>query len=51
MKEHIISLVVLIAMTVDTLPLAPVNGGNLVIENLCFFECGEVALGNLHEAR
>ena len=47
-EEHIVGLVVLIAVAVDALPLRPVIHGDLIIENLSLLERGEVALGNLH---
>ena len=47
MKEHIVSLIVLIAVTVDALPLGIV-AGNLIVENLCFFKRSDVALGYFH---
>ena len=49
MKEHIVSLVVLVAVTVNTLAFLPVNTGNLIVEDLRLFERGEVALCNLHK--
>ena len=49
MEEHVVGLVVLIAMTVDALTDLPVIHGNLVVENLRFFERGEIALGDFHE--
>ena len=49
MEEHIVGLVVLITVAVDTLTLLNVSTGNLIIENLSLFERGEIALGNLHE--
>ena len=48
MEEHIVGLVVLIAVTVDALAYLIVIHGNLVIENLRLFKRGEVTLGNLH---
>ena len=50
MEEHIVGLVVLIAVTVDALAYLIVIHGNLVIENLRLFKRGEVTLGNLHES-
>ena len=48
MKEHIVGLVVLIAVTVDTLTDLIVVHGNLVVEDLRLLKRGEVTLGNLH---
>ena len=48
MEEHIVGLVVLIAVTVDALAYLIVIHGNLVIENLRLFKRGKVTLGNLH---
>ena len=48
MEQHVVGLIVLIAVAVDTLAYRIVVHGNLVIENLCLFERGEIALGNLH---
>ena len=49
MEEHIVGLVVLIAVAVDALTDLPVIHGDLVVEDLCLLKRGEVALGYLHE--
>jgi len=49
-EEHVVGLVVLVAVAVDALALRPVIHGYLVVENLRLLERGEVALDNLHEA-
>ena len=46
-KQHVVSLVVLIAVTVDALALRVV-AADLVVEDLCLFERGEITLSNLH---
>ena len=48
MEEHIVGLVVLIAVAVDALAYPIVIHGNLVVEDLRLLKRGEVALGNLH---
>ena len=48
-EEHVVGLVVLVAVTVDALAYLTVVHGNLVVENLRFFERGEVTLGDFHE--
>ena len=48
MEEHVVGLVVLIAVTVDALAYPVVVHGNLIVEDLCLFESGDVTLGNLH---
>ena len=48
MEEHVVGLVVLIAVTVDALADLPVVHGDLVVEYLRLLERGDVALGNLH---
>ena len=47
MEEHVVGLVVLIAVAVDALAFWIV-AADLVVENLCLFKRGKVALGNLH---
>ena len=49
MKEHIVSLVVLIAVAVDALPSSYVSTSNLIVEDLRLLERGKMALGYLHE--
>ena len=50
MEEHIVGLIVLIAVTVDALSFFPIIHCNLVVEDLRLFECGEVTLSYLHKA-
>ena len=48
-EEHVVRLVVLIAVTVDTLAFRPVITSDLIIENLSLFKRAQIALSNLHE--
>ena len=48
MEEHVVRPVVLVAVAVDALAYRLVVHGDLVVEDLCLLERGEVALGDLH---
>ena len=48
MEQHVISLIVLIAVAVNTLSLSFVVHCNLIIEDLCLFKCSKMTLCNLH---
>ena len=48
-EEHVVRLVVLIAVAVDALAFLSVVHGDLVVEDLRLLKRSEVALGNLHK--
>ena len=48
MEQHVISLIVLIAVTVNTLSLSLVVHCNLIVEDLCLFKRGKITLSYLH---
>ena len=49
MEEHIVRLIVLVAMAVDALADLTVVHGDLIVEDLRLLERSEVTLGNLHK--
>ena len=50
MEEHIVGLVVLIAVAVDTLSFLAIVAGDGIVEYLVLVEVGDIALGNRHIA-